>query len=63
MHIQLKNGKLLNSDNINNVRQGFKNKNNVIIELTNGLKILEGRYETDMDAQTRTEELRNQLIS
>lgn len=62
MHIQLKNGKMLNTNYINGARQGFRDKNVVIIDLTNGLKILDGYYKTNDEAKTRVEEINSSLI-
>lgn len=62
MHIQLKNGKMMNLTCVNNIRQGFKNKKVVIIELTNGLTLMEGHYDSESEASSRVEELKSSMI-
>lgn len=62
MHIQLKNGKMMNLTCVNNIRQGFKDKNVVIIELTNGLTLMEGHYDSESEASSRVEELKSLMI-
>lgn len=62
MHIKLKNDKMLNLNCVNNVRQGFKSKNTVIIELTNGLTILEGTYPSDAEAEAKVTELKSKML-
>ena len=61
MHIELQNGKMLNTFRLADVKQGYSNKKSVIIYLTNGTKILEGLYKTEEEANNRVEELRENI--
>lgn len=62
MHIQLQNGKMLNTYYVNNIKQNFKDRNKVVIELTNGTYITEGSYSSEEEAEKRVTELRSQLL-
>lgn len=62
MHIQLKNGKMMNLTCVNNIRQGFKSKNTVIIELINGMTILEGTYSSNAEAEAKVTELKSKML-
>lgn len=61
MHIELQNGKMLNTFRLADVKQGYNNKKSVVIYLTNGTKILEGLYKTEEEANNRVEELRENI--
>lgn len=62
MHIKLQNGKMLNTILLNDVKQGFNNKKAVILFMTNGLRILEGTYNSEGEAESRVEEIRSKLL-
>lgn len=60
MHVQLKNGKLLNTFIVEDVQQGFHDKKVVVIFLTNGTKFIE-KFSTEEDAEKEVELVREAL--
>lgn len=62
MHVQLSNGKLLNTVFTEDVQQGYHDKKVVVIYLTNGTKIIE-KFNTESEAEEEVAKLKEVLKS
>lgn len=62
MFLELQNNKMLNMRYLQDVFQGFREKNIVVIYLTNGVKFIE-KYSSEDEALARIEEIRNKMLN